>query len=146
MKVNVCHAILSKGKRKGEQCNRRTFSIEHDELFCKLHTAKPTEQNTCSMILLKGKRKNHTCNRKVVTGSDLCKIHHDIELKKPYNPYVDQEFPIEFTEDGITSSSSASSPTASSSTESSAAVTSPVGFFKVHELDPTLVYNLRLCI
>ena len=52
----------------------------------------------CAVILVKGERKNQACNRKsIVVNSDgtrLCRLHHNMELKRPHNPYVDNEYPL----------------------------------------------------
>ncbi len=93
--AKLCTVKLSKGKRKGLNCNRKLNSTI-DEEFCKFHVAKSATSELCPVILTKGERKNQMCNRKVMTNSDgssekLCKIHKTIEIKRPYNPYEDKE-------------------------------------------------------
>lgn len=102
-KVKTCLVILSKGKRKGLECDRKI--IQDCENFCKFHLGKSTTLNFCNVILTKGERKNQTCNRKVVEILDidgniinqnetLCKIHKNLEDKRPFNPFVDNEIEI----------------------------------------------------
>ena len=85
----LCTAILSKGKRKGQLCNRRI--LQENDPFCKFHLGKSTENELCTIILTKGERKNQPCNRKIIENSTMCKIHAALEEKRPYNPYIDKE-------------------------------------------------------
>lgn len=98
-----CTAIISKGHRKGSECGRPYVAIS-DEPFCKLHASKLANQETCEIILVKGKRKNRSCNRKAITvtkdGTHLCKLHHEMELKRPYNPYTEHEYAITQVDEG----------------------------------------------
>lgn len=94
----VCKVTLTKGKRKGFACNRK-LAVE-GETVCKFHAGKPVSLELCTIILTKGERKNQTCNRKSLENDVLCKIHKTMEMKRPYNPYVDKERPI-FLHDNI---------------------------------------------
>lgn len=97
----ICTVILTKGQRKGQPCNR---PLQGNEAHCKLHDVRAEDYAACSMMLVKGDRKNLTCGRKVTAvnteGYGLCKLHYDLELKKPYNPYKESEYPFFFIDDG----------------------------------------------
>jgi hypothetical protein len=87
---SVCPLVLTKGKRKGLSCNRKILVKE--EKYCKFHQEKTEDKSTsCTVILTKGERKNQSCNRKIIEGGKLCKIHQNLEDKRPYNPYIEKE-------------------------------------------------------
>ncbi len=90
----TCPMILSKGKRKGQECGRNFPSVSNG--YCKFHLAKTEAPRTCSMVLIKGLRKTLTCNRRATSlDHDLCHMHWLIELNRPKNPYIEHEKDIE---------------------------------------------------
>ena len=99
---STCTAILTKGLRRGSQCGRQ-FTPDDDETFCKLHVVKTVQIELCQVLLVKGKRKNQSCNRKAVAALKdhtlLCKLHCDLEVKRPYNPYIHHEYELTLLDD-----------------------------------------------
>lgn len=98
-----CNAIILKGSRKGELCNKKIrnntqaqdgipsiSSVESDPMNfkCKLHVST----KKCSVLLVRGPRKNLLCNKNVFIDSDVyCKKHYFVEIKRPFNPYSNNE-------------------------------------------------------
>ncbi len=112
-KEKFCKIILTKGKRKNLPCDRKI--LEDSDAFCKFHMVKTEPITYCTVILTKGARKNQTCNRKSmqqknfdtadnassnVPTDKMCKIHTLLEQRRPYNPYVDNEFDVPCDEHG----------------------------------------------
>jgi len=97
----LCSVVLTKGKRKGLNCERKI--LQDTDKFCKFHSGKSVEKEICTVVLTKGERKNQPCNRKVAEDSKLCKIHQSVEDKRPYNPYVDKESDATINGNSVTS-------------------------------------------
>jgi hypothetical protein len=93
--VLKCDAIILKGSRKGELCSKNTTRDQVTNEFtskCKLHV--PT--NKCNVLIVRGARKNLLCNKNVFIDSEVyCKKHYFVEIKRPYNPFLDNEKDVE---------------------------------------------------
>ena len=87
-----CTALLTKGIRKSELCNRKILNTY--DIYCRCHMEQKDLGN-CQIVLIKGIRKNQICNKKIV-DNNLCRIHKNIEDMKPHNPYLDNESDVTF--------------------------------------------------
>ena len=89
-----CSVVLN----KGNICNRL---VKEGVKTCKLHSGRyvlPDNEVGCQVIVLRGPRKNKPCNRPIIEGGNFCRSHQVLENNKPYNPYVDHESEISFSE------------------------------------------------
>lgn len=76
LSVKTCGALMTKGRRKGQECNK---SIVPGSIRCIVHA----EKQTCPMIRTKGIKKTERCNRVVIEDSGLCRVHLGLEREKP---------------------------------------------------------------
>ena len=84
----TCTVVISKGKRKGENCNKKTSGGDG---VCESHQKFVFE--TCKLLIIKGARKNQTCGKKVYINS-VCKTHFLSTIGIPINPYLENEIDV----------------------------------------------------